>query len=71
MKGYIVVTHIEADGARKPLRAFAVLGEDHHEAVLRVRQMDAEGLIDVEAVLHLSEATATRLQLVPDEVWQL
>ena len=71
MKGYIVMTHIEADGGKKPLRAFALLGEDHHEAVQRVRQVHAEGEIDVEAVIHLRDETAARLQLADDEIWQL
>lgn len=71
MKGYIVITHIEASSGRKPLRAFAVLGEDHRDAMVQVRHADAEGEIDIDAVLHLRDETAVRLQLAAGEVWQL
>jgi len=71
MKGYIVITHIDEERGRKPLRAFAVLGEDHHDAVARVRHLDLGGDIDVDAVLHLREETANRLNLAPDEIWHL
>jgi hypothetical protein len=71
MKSYIVITHTDTGAGRKPLQAFAVIGADHHEAVSRVRHGGAPGEIDVDAVLHLSDETAARLELGADEIWPL
>ena len=71
MKGYIVLTHIGEGSVRKPLRAFVLLAQNHQEAVERVRQVDSQGAIDVEAVLHLRAETAERLKLGTTDVWQL
>ena len=71
MKAYLVVAHTDEGLARRPIRAFAALGEDHHEAVSLVRHHNPEAQIDIDAVLHLREETAARLRLSPGEVWQL
>ena len=71
MKGYVVVAQTDEGTAKRPLRAFAVLGSDHHEAVDLVRHHDPDAHVDVDAVLHLSDETAARLQLQPGEIWRL
>ena len=70
MKGYIVLTHIDEGSVRKLLRAFVLLAQNHQEAVERVRQVDSQGAIDVEAVLRLRAETAERLKLGATDVWQ-
>ena len=71
MKGYVVVAQTDEGSTRRPLRAFAVLGADHHEAVSLVRHHDPEAQIDIDAVLHLTEETAARMRLQPGEIWPL
>jgi hypothetical protein len=71
MRGYVVMTHVTEETGRKPLRAFALLAEDHHQAVERVRHVEAEGEVDVDAVWRLRSETAERLQLAPGDIWQL
>ena len=71
MKGYVVYVHVTEEGGRKPLRAFALHAEDHHEAIERVRSLQMDGDVDIDAVMHLREETADRLRLAPGEVWQL